>query len=91
MIFSVKIWKIGKYLCSLLPRNSAFSQKLFNDYHRIPERPVLFPGLGLVVEKPDIIDKYCRKHKSLGKIFPSHFAKIYETASKISKNIAKVI
>ena len=40
---------------------------------------------GLVVEKPDIIDKYCRKHKSLGKICPSHFAKIYEAVSKVPK------
>ena len=40
---------------------------------------------GLVVEKPDIIDKYCRKHKSLGKICPSHFAKIYEAVSNVPK------
>ena len=40
---------------------------------------------GLVVEKPDILDKYCRKHKSCGKISPSQFAKIYESTSKVPK------
>ena len=40
---------------------------------------------GLVVEKPDILDKYCRKHKSLGMITPSQFAKIYESTSKVPK------
>ena len=40
---------------------------------------------GLVVEKPDILDKYCRKHKSVGLIFPSQFAKIYESTSKVPK------
>ena len=44
---------------------------------------------GLVVEKPDILDKYCRKHKSLGMICPSHFAKIYESASTIPKKYCK--
>ena len=42
---------------------------------------------GLVVEKPDLIDKYCRKHKSVGKISPSQFAKIFESISKIPKKI----
>ena len=41
---------------------------------------------GLVVEKPDLMDKYCRKHKSVGKISPSQFAKIFESISKIPKN-----
>ena len=40
---------------------------------------------GLVVEKPDILDKYCRMHKSCGKICPSQFAKIYESTSKVPK------
>ena len=40
---------------------------------------------GLVVEKPDMLDKYCRKHKSVGRISPSQFAKIYESTSKIPK------
>ena len=40
---------------------------------------------GLVVEKPDLLDKYCRKHKSCGKISPSQFAKIYESVSKVPK------
>ena len=44
---------------------------------------------GLVVEKPDILDKYCRKHKSCGKICPSHFAKIYDSISKVPKKYGK--
>ena len=40
---------------------------------------------GLMVEKPDIIDKYCRKHRSVGKITPSQFAKIYEATSRVPK------
>ena len=40
---------------------------------------------GLVVEKPDIYDKYYRKPKTLSKLTPSHFAKMYESASKAPK------
>ena len=43
---------------------------------------------GLVVEKPDIYDKYFRKPKSIEKITPSHFAKIYESSSKAPKKYA---
>ena len=45
----------------------------------------VFGKEGLVVEKPDLMDKYCRKHKSVGKISPSQFAKIFESISKIPK------
>ena len=45
---------------------------------------------GLVVEKPDILDKYCRKHKCLGKICPSHFAKIYELHQQYQTNITRM-